>query len=134
MSIAFADVELPHQDAEQTPPSRLDVEQTALLREPKPLPNRSNSRSISPRREAADLLLISRAAHPASADTNRSSQLTQQWCAICHVTGSFPPATFSMIRRTFPQLHASEPLTSCALSDTSTRCNAGTVTDTDGDR
>jgi hypothetical protein len=41
----------PHREAERAPPRRLDVEHAAQRRKPKPLPNRSNSRAISPRKE-----------------------------------------------------------------------------------
>ena len=36
------------------------------------------------------LVLAAATAHPARADATRGSQLAQQWCASCHVTGGSP--------------------------------------------
>ena len=61
------------------------------------------------------LLLSSVAAHPADADASKGSQLAQQWCASCHVTGGSPagnvqqgPPSFHTIAgaRTADQLRA----------------------------
>jgi mono/diheme cytochrome c family protein len=61
------------------------------------------------------LLATSVAAHPADADGSKGSQLAQQWCAGCHVTGGSPagnlqqgPPSFSTIAhsRTADQLRA----------------------------
>jgi mono/diheme cytochrome c family protein len=61
------------------------------------------------------LLVTSVAAHPADADASKGSQLAQQWCAGCHVTGGSPasnlqqgPPSFSTIAhsRTADQLRA----------------------------
>ena len=53
------------------------------------------------------LLLASVGADPARADATKGSQLAQQWCANCHVTGGSPagnlqqgPPSFSTIART----------------------------------
>jgi cytochrome c len=61
------------------------------------------------------LLVTSVAAHPADADASNGSQLAQQWCAGCHVTGGSPagnlqqgPPSFSTVAhsRTADQLRA----------------------------
>jgi cytochrome c553 len=61
------------------------------------------------------LLVTSVAAHRADADTSKGSQLAQQWCASCHITGGSPagnvqqgPPSFHTIAgaRTAEQLRA----------------------------
>ena len=50
------------------------------------------------------LLLTPVAAHPARADASKGSQLAQQWCANCHVTGGRPTGNVQQGPPSFPTI------------------------------
>jgi len=50
------------------------------------------------------LLLASGVAHPAGADASKGSQLAQQWCASCHVTGGRPTGDIQQGPPSFPTI------------------------------
>src|SRR5215469_15869507 len=52
----------------------------------------------------ASLLLTSVAARPASTDAAKGSQLAQQWCASCHVTGESPTGSVQQGPPSFPTI------------------------------
>ena len=50
------------------------------------------------------LLLESITAYSSQADTAKGSQLAQQWCASCHVTGGSPAGTLQQGPPSFPTI------------------------------
>ena len=52
----------------------------------------------------ASLLLTSVAARPGGADAAKGSQLAQQWCAGCHVTGGSPAGSLQQGPPSFPTI------------------------------